>query len=47
MNFFKSFGLAILGVFLFLSLSFFGLVFTLDQTFLNPDFTVSRWTGSL
>jgi len=42
MNFFKSFGLAILGVFLFLSLSFFGLVFTLDQTFLNPDFTVSQ-----
>ena len=42
MNFFKSFGLAILGVFLFLSLSFFGLVFTLDQTFLNPDFTVAQ-----
>jgi len=42
MNFFKSFGLAILGVFLFLSLSFFGLVFTLDQTFLNRDFTVAQ-----
>ncbi len=42
MNFLKSFGLAILGVFLFLSLSFFGLVFTLDQTLLNRDFTVAQ-----
>jgi len=42
MNFFKSFGLAILGVILLLSLSLFGLVFTLDQTFLNRDFTVSQ-----
>jgi hypothetical protein len=42
MNFFKAFGLAILGVFLFISLSFFGLMFTINQTFLNPDFTVSQ-----
>jgi len=42
MSFFKSFGLAILGVLLFLSISFFGLVFTLDQTLLNRDFTVAQ-----
>jgi hypothetical protein len=42
MNFLKAFGLAVLGVLLFLSLSFFGLMFTIDQTFLNPDFTVSQ-----
>jgi hypothetical protein len=42
MNFFKAFGLAVLGVLLFLSIAFFGLVFTLDQTFLNRDFTVSQ-----
>jgi hypothetical protein len=42
MNFLKAFGLAILGVLLFLSIAFFGLVFTIDQTFLNPDFTVSQ-----
>jgi hypothetical protein len=40
--FFKSFGLAILGLFLFLSLSFFGLALTINQTILNPDFTVSQ-----
>lgn len=42
MNFLKAFGLAILGILLFLSLSFFGLMFTINQTFLNPDFTVSQ-----
>lgn len=42
MNFLKTFGLAILGVILFLCLSFFGLVFTLDQTFLNPEFTIEQ-----
>jgi hypothetical protein len=42
MNFLKAFGLAILGVLLFMSLSLFGLVFTIDQTFLNRDFTVAQ-----
>jgi len=42
MNFFKAFGLAVLGVLLFMSLSFFGPMFTINQTFLNPDFTVSQ-----
>lgn len=42
MNFLKAFGLAILGVLLFISLSFFGLMFTIHQTILNPDFTVSQ-----
>ncbi len=42
MNFFKAFGLAVLGILLFLSLSFFGLMFTINQTFLNPDFTASQ-----
>jgi hypothetical protein len=42
MNFFKAFGLAVLGVLLFLSLSCFGLMFTINQTFLDPDFTVSQ-----
>jgi hypothetical protein len=42
MNFLKAFGLAVLGVLLFMSLSFFGLMFTINQTFLNPDFTVSQ-----
>jgi hypothetical protein len=42
MNFFKAFGLAVLGVLLFLSLSFFGLMFTINQTFLDPDFTVAQ-----
>jgi hypothetical protein len=41
-SFFKSFGLAILDVILLLSLSLSGLVFALDQTFLNRDFTVSQ-----
>jgi len=41
-SFFKSFGLAVLDVILLLSLSFSGLVFTLNQTFLNRDFTVSQ-----
>jgi len=42
MSFLKSFGLIILNFLLFLSISFFGLVFTLDQTFLNRDFTVAQ-----
>jgi len=42
MNFLKGFGLAILSLLLFLSLSVFGLVLTLNQTFLNPDFVVSQ-----
>jgi len=41
-SFLKSFGLAILDVLLLLSLSFFGLVLTINQTILNPDFTVSQ-----
>jgi hypothetical protein len=41
-RFLKSFGLAVLDVILLLSLSFFGLMFTINQTFLNPDFTVSQ-----
>jgi hypothetical protein len=42
MNFLKAFGLAVLGILLFMSLSFFGLMFTINQTFLDPDFTVSQ-----
>ena len=42
MTFLKGFGLAILSLLLFLSLSVFGLVLTLNQTFLNPDFAVSQ-----
>jgi len=42
MKFLKAFGLAILGLLLFLSLSFFGLVLTINQTFLNPEFVVSQ-----
>jgi hypothetical protein len=42
MNFLKALGLIILNFLLFLSISFFGLAFTLDQTFLNRDFTVSQ-----
>jgi len=41
-SFFKSFLLAILDVILLLSLSLSGLLFTLDQTFLNRDFTISQ-----
>ena len=42
MKFLKAFGLAILGLLLFLSLSVFGLVLTINQTFLNPEFVVSQ-----
>jgi hypothetical protein len=42
MKFLKGFGLAVLGILLFMSLSFFGLMFTINQTFLDPDFTVSQ-----
>jgi hypothetical protein len=41
-SFLKAFGLAILGILLCLSLSFFGLVLTINQTILNPEFTVSQ-----
>jgi len=42
MKFLKGLGLAILSFLLFLSLSIFGLVLTLNQTILNPDFVVSQ-----
>jgi len=42
MKFLKAFGLAILGLLLFLSLSVFGLALTINQTFLNPEFVVSQ-----
>jgi len=42
MKFLKGFGLAILSLFLFLALSVFGLVLTINQTILNPDFVVSQ-----
>lgn len=42
MTFLKGFGLAILSLLLFLSLSFFGVGLTIDQTLLNPDFAVSQ-----
>jgi len=42
MKFLKGLALAILGFLLFLSLAVFGLVLTLNQTALNPDFAVSQ-----
>jgi hypothetical protein len=42
MSFLKGFGLAVLGILLFMSLSLFGLMFTINQTFLDSDFTVSQ-----
>lgn len=42
MKFLKGLGLAILSFLLFLSLSIFGFVLTLNQTILNPDFVVSQ-----
>ena len=42
MKFLKGLALAILSFLLFLSLSVFGLVLTLNQTILNPDFVVSQ-----
>ena len=42
MKFLKGLALGLLGFLLFLSLSVFGLVFTLNQTVLNPDFMVSE-----
>jgi hypothetical protein len=42
MKFLKGFGLFILSLLLFLSLSVFGLALTINQTFLNPDFVVSQ-----
>jgi hypothetical protein len=38
----KGFGLAILGFLLFMSLSVFGIAFTINSTLLNPDFVVSE-----
>ena len=42
MKFLKGLGLAILSLLLFLSLSVFGLVLTINQTILNPEFVVSQ-----
>jgi hypothetical protein len=42
MKFLKIFGLVILGLFLFLSLSIFGVALTMNQTALSPDFVVSE-----
>jgi hypothetical protein len=42
MKFLKGLGLTVLGFLLFLSLSSFGLMFTINQTILNPDFTASQ-----
>ena len=42
MTFLKGFGLAILSLLLFLSLSLFGVGLTIDQTLLNPDFAASQ-----
>jgi len=42
MKFLKGLALAILSFLLFLSLSVFGLVLTLNQTILNPDFVISQ-----
>ncbi len=42
MKFLKGLALSLLGILLFLSLSIFGLVFTLNQTILNPNFVVSE-----
>ena len=42
MKFLKGLALAILSFLLFLSLAVFGLVLTLNQTALNPDFVVSQ-----
>jgi hypothetical protein len=42
MKFLKGLGLTVLGFLLFLSLSSFGLMFTISQTILNPDFTASQ-----
>jgi hypothetical protein len=42
MKFLKGFGLTVLGFLLFLSLSSFGLMFAINQTILNPDFTISQ-----
>ncbi len=41
-SFLKAFGLAVLAFLLFLSIAFFGVVLTIDQTLLNPDFAVSQ-----
>ena len=42
MNFLKGLMLSLLGLLLFLSLSVFGIAFTLNSTLLNPDFVVSE-----
>ena len=38
----KGLALSLLGTLLFLSLAVFGLVLTINQTILNPDFVVSQ-----
>ncbi len=42
MKFLKGLALSLLGILLFLSLSVFGLVLTINQTILNPDFVASQ-----
>jgi len=42
MNFLKGLALSLLSFLLLLSLSIFGLALTLNQTILNPDFTISE-----
>ncbi len=42
MNFLKGLAITLLSLLLFLSLSVFGIVFTLNSTILNPDFVVSE-----
>jgi len=42
MKFLKGLAIGLLGILLFLSLTVFGLVLTINQTILNPDFVVSQ-----
>ena len=42
MNFLKGLALSLLSFLFLLSLSIFGLALTLNQTILNPDFTISE-----
>lgn len=46
MNFLKGLALSLLGLLLFLSLSIFGLAYTLNSTVLNPDFVTSEIKSS-
>jgi len=45
MKFLKGLTLSLLGLLLFLSLSIFGLVFTLNSTVLNPGFIIRKMEG--